>query len=110
MLAEVGRRLVGEPVHAGRLSTCRPGLCLPRPRSVRGHLVSRAMQVSLEGKVALVTGASKGIGLAIASSYAEAGAKVMLSSRKFDQLVAAAQTIDGDTHVFVANVGDVEAR
>jgi NAD(P)-dependent dehydrogenase (short-subunit alcohol dehydrogenase family) len=67
------------------------------------------MQVSLEGKVALVTGASKGIGLAIAKSYAESGAQVMLSSRKFDQLVAAAKTIDGDTHVFVANAGDVEA-
>ncbi len=67
------------------------------------------MQVSLEGKVALVTGASKGIGFAIAKSFAESGAKVMLSSRKLDQLVAAASNIEGDTHVFVANVGDVEA-
>ena len=48
------------------------------------------MQVSLEGKVALVTGASKGIGRAIAAGMAEAGASVMLSSRKLDQLEQAA--------------------
>ena len=40
----------------------------------------------LDGKVALVTGASKGIGFAIANAYAEAGAKMMLRSRKQDQL------------------------
>jgi NAD(P)-dependent dehydrogenase (short-subunit alcohol dehydrogenase family) len=67
------------------------------------------VQISLEGKVALVTGASRGIGLAIASSMAAAGAKVMLASRKQDQLERAAAEIDGDTAVFAANVGDVGA-
>ena len=67
------------------------------------------MQISLEGKVALVTGASRGIGLAIASSMAAAGAKVMLASRKQDQLERAAAEIGGDTAVFAANVGDVAA-
>jgi NAD(P)-dependent dehydrogenase (short-subunit alcohol dehydrogenase family) len=67
------------------------------------------VQISLEGKVALVTGASRGIGLAIASSMAVAGAKVMLASRKQDQLERAAAEIDGDTAVFAANVGDVGA-
>ena len=36
---------------------------------------------SLEGKVALVTGAAYGIGLAIARAYAEAGAKILYPLR-----------------------------
>ncbi|MEY2968849.1 MAG: hypothetical protein RIQ64_1476 [Actinomycetota bacterium] len=67
------------------------------------------MEISLEGRVALVTGASKGIGLAIAKSMAESGAKVMLSSRKEDQLRTAASGINGDTEVFAANAGDLSA-
>jgi NAD(P)-dependent dehydrogenase (short-subunit alcohol dehydrogenase family) len=67
------------------------------------------MQISLDGKVALVTGASKGIGRAIAGSLADAGAKVMLSSRKQDQLEIAAAEIGGDTAVFAANAGDIDS-
>jgi NAD(P)-dependent dehydrogenase (short-subunit alcohol dehydrogenase family) len=67
------------------------------------------MQVTLEGKVALVTGASKGIGRAIAAGMAEAGASVMLSSRKLDQLEQAAASIGGDVAVFAANAGNIDA-
>ncbi len=67
------------------------------------------MEISLEGKVALVTGASKGIGRAIAAGLAGSGAKVMLSSRKQEQLEAAAADIDGETAVFAANAGDLDA-
>lgn len=67
------------------------------------------MEINLNGKVALVTGASKGIGLAIAKTLAESGARVMLSSRKEDQLREAARSISGETAIFAANAGDIGA-
>jgi NAD(P)-dependent dehydrogenase (short-subunit alcohol dehydrogenase family) len=48
------------------------------------------MELELRGKTALVIGASRGIGLAIAARFAEAGANVMLVSRKPDDLAEAA--------------------
>ena len=53
------------------------------------------MDLRLDGKVALVTGASRGIGLAIARRFAESGASVMLSSRSADALEAAARDLSG---------------
>ncbi len=46
--------------------------------------------MSLEGKTALVTGGSRGLGLQIAESLGEAGAKILLSSRKAGDLEEAA--------------------
>lgn len=68
-----------------------------------------ATTVDLTGKVALVTGASKGIGAAIARALADSGASVMLSSRKRAGLEEAAATMPGDVAVFAAHAGDPDA-
>ena len=64
------------------------------------------MEIRLDGKVALVTGASKGIGRAISAGFAASGAKVMLSSRKQEALDEAAATMDGEVDTFAAHAGD----
>ena len=64
------------------------------------------MQISMNGKVALVTGGSRGIGKAIAAGLVEAGASVMISSRKQEALEATASEIGGEIAVFAANAGE----
>src|SRR6478736_5484877 len=53
------------------------------------------MDLGLAGKVAIVTGSSRGIGLGIAATLAAEGADVVLCARDAERLKAAAATIDG---------------
>src|SRR3546814_538128 len=66
----------------------------------------------LDGKVAVVTGAGRGIGAATALALAEAGADVVLSARSVDQLEAVAASIEalGRRAVVVpADLSDLDA-
>ncbi|MEQ9575231.1 MAG: SDR family NAD(P)-dependent oxidoreductase, partial [Rhodospirillales bacterium] len=52
----------------------------------------------LTGKVALITGSSRGIGKAIAEAYARQGAKVVITSRKLDVCEAVAAQINEENY------------
>ncbi len=65
----------------------------------------------LKGKVALVTGASRGIGKSIAVLLASAGAHVIVSSRKIEECQAVVEEImkdGGSAHAMACNIGDME--
>lgn len=67
---------------------------------------------SLEGKVALVTGASYGIGFAIASAYAAAGATIVfndINQELVDKGLASYKEIGVDAHGYVCDVTDESA-
>ena len=66
---------------------------------------------SLEGKVALVTGASYGIGFAIASAFAKAGAKIVFNDIKqelVDKGIAAYKELGIEAHGYVCDVTNEE--
>jgi len=66
----------------------------------------------LDDRIALITGGSRGIGLAIAHAYARAGAHVIITARGADALEAAARSIQaesGSAEARVLDVADIEA-
>ncbi len=67
---------------------------------------------SLEGKVALVTGASSGIGRELAATLAQAGARVALGGRSVERLAATRETITGqggEAASFPGDLGELAA-
>lgn len=65
------------------------------------------MELGIEGRVALVMGASKGIGRGIATALAREGARVAIASRSAERLERAAHAIAGEVTPFAADTGDL---
>jgi NAD(P)-dependent dehydrogenase (short-subunit alcohol dehydrogenase family) len=65
------------------------------------------MKSEFRDKVALVTGAAAGMGLATARTFAEAGAAVVLADFKADAVSSAAEALSADEHRAIAIQCDV---
>jgi len=70
--------------------------------------VNRFPDFSLEGKVAVVTGASSGIGTAIAHAYSQAGARVVLVGRDEERLRLCGEDC-GESRLVVVDLADDDA-
>jgi 3-oxoacyl-[acyl-carrier protein] reductase len=66
------------------------------------------MDLGIEGRVALVMAASKGIGRGIAGALAREGARVAMASRSRERIEAAASEVDGEAVPLVADSHDLE--
>ncbi|MGA8846024.1 MAG: SDR family oxidoreductase [Nocardioides sp.] len=66
----------------------------------------------LDGKVAVITGASRGIGLAVAERLVAEGARVVITARKPDGLAEAVESLGGADHALgvPGNAGDAAHR
>lgn len=66
------------------------------------------MDLRLDGKTAIVTGGSRGIGKAIAAAFVASGANVMITARKAETLQQTAAEIGGAVAWFAAHAGEPE--
>ena len=66
------------------------------------------MDLGIEGRVALVMGASRGIGRGIATALAREGARVAIASRSLERVEATAAEIEGETAAFEADTEDLD--
>src|ERR1039458_2325081 len=93
---------------------CRSGATKAR-RTSSDCSGDRMSVFSLSGKTALVAGASRGIGLAIAQQLAEAGARTMLAARSVDKLREHAEALVAKgfeasaLHLDMADSGSIRA-
>ena len=67
------------------------------------------MDLGLKGKSVLVTGGSKGIGLACAKAFAAEGCRLHLASRDKERLAQAAKALGGDVKIHPADLRDAAA-
>jgi 3-oxoacyl-[acyl-carrier protein] reductase len=67
-----------------------------------------AVDLGIDGRVALVMGASRGIGRGIAAALAREGARVGMAGRSLDRVEAAAAKIEGEAAGFEADTSDLE--
>lgn len=71
--------------------------------------LEKTVNNTLDGKIALVTGASSGIGRATALALSEAGARVAVGARRTDRLKALAQDAPGEILPLELDVADRES-
>lgn len=67
------------------------------------------MARNIDGSVAIITGASSGIGRALAQSLSAQGVRLVLVARSEGRLRDVAEGLPGDTHVVVADVAEAGA-
>jgi 3-oxoacyl-[acyl-carrier protein] reductase len=66
------------------------------------------MDLGIDGRVALVMGASKGLGKGVAGALAREGVRLAIASRSRERLDLAAQELGGDVTGLVADAGDLD--
>ncbi len=116
--AQAGARMppaiMGRHPHAGAGATSLPAAGIVFQCEILSCLEGgefREMGFSLEGQVALVTGGGRGIGKEIARRYVEAGADVVIASRKMENLETTAkefESLPGRVLPVACNIGKLD--